>query len=244
MTEAPPPSPPLAPADLSRAALTAGLRACLPRAGGVIVYGIAMGVAADAAGLSLFEAVLFSGLVNAGAAQFAALQIWTADAALLTLAATVATMNARYLLMGATLRPLYIGLPPAFSYATLFVLYDNNWALAMQEERDGSRPIAFFLGAGLLLWSLWMVGTISGHLFGQVLGDARRYGLDFTLLAFFAVLAATFARRGLDLVPVAAAIAVAIAFHMLQFGPWYIVAGAVTGCLVAAIHHSDEAPAR
>lgn len=216
------------------------MRACLPRAGGVIVYGIAIGVAANAAGLSLLEATLFSGLVNAGAAQFAALQIWTADVALLMLAATVATMNARYLLMGATLRPLFIGLPPSFSYASLFVLYDNNWALAIEEDRNGSRPIAFFLGGGLLLWSLWIVGTVSGHLFGQILGDARRYGLDFTLLAFFAVLATLFARRGIDPIPVAAAIAMAIAFHLVGLGAWYIVAGAITGCIVAGLRHSEH----
>ncbi|MFM1814673.1 MAG: hypothetical protein RLZ98_1368 [Pseudomonadota bacterium] len=227
--------------QLTRANLLAGASACMPRAGGVIVYGIAMGVAADAAGLSLPEALLFSGLVNAGAAQFAALQIWTADVALLTMALAVATMNARYLLLGAALRPLYVGLPPAFSYGSLFVLYDNNWALAIQEDREGSRPIAFFLGAGMLLWSIWMVGTTTGHIFGQLLGDARRYGLDFTLLAFFSVLAATFARHMKDAIPVVAAIAVAVGSHFAGIGPWYILAGAIAGCTVAALRHSDEA---
>lgn len=227
-----------APAPMNRRDLLAGAAAGLPRVGGVLVYGIAMGVATSAAGLTLLEASLFSALVNAGAAQFAALQIWPADITLLTLAITVATMNARYLLLGAALRPLFDGRSPVFSYASLFILYDNNWALAIQEDRNGTRPVAFFLGAGLMLWSLWMVGTITGHMFGQILGDARRYGLDFALLAFFSTLAAIFARNTTDVLPIVAAIAVAIMFFKLDSGPWYIVAGAITGCIAAAVRHT------
>src|SRR5690606_3472175 len=88
----------------------AGARACVPVAISVAAYGLVWGVLARGAGLSLLEVVLMSGLVFAGAAQFVALDLWSATPASLPIGALVLAafiVNLRYLLLTATLRPLY-----------------------------------------------------------------------------------------------------------------------------------------
>jgi 4-azaleucine resistance transporter AzlC len=214
-----------------------GAQGVLVRVGGIVVYGIAFGVAASAAGLSFAEATLMSALVNAGAAQFAALQVWGDPVPLAAAAFAALTMNARFILLGAALRPMFAGASPAFAYGALFFLYDGNWALALEHERRQQPAAAVFFGAGLFIYCAWVGSTAMGHAFGQLIADPKRYGLDFTVVAFFATMAAGFWRGRGDIVPVLAAIIGAVAADRFLGGSWHIVVGAIAGCLAAAIAH-------
>jgi predicted branched-subunit amino acid permease len=71
----------------------------------------------------------------------------------------------------------------------------------------------------------------AGQLFGLIIGDPRRYGVDFMLAAFFATLAVGFFRAHRGVTPLVVAIAVAIAVEKLVPGPWYLFAGAVAGSI-------------
>src|SRR5690606_25888476 len=71
----------------------------------VIVFGAAFGLAATQAGLDGSFIVMMSMAVFAGAAQFAALELWGDNVAIFTMVITVFAINARHLLMGATLYP-------------------------------------------------------------------------------------------------------------------------------------------
>ena len=64
----------------------------------------------------------------------------------------------------------------------------------------------------------WIGSTVVGHLFGQVLGDPRRFGIDFLLAAFFAVMAVGFFRAARSIAPLVVAIAVAIVVQKLVAG--------------------------
>lgn len=72
----------------------------------VVAFGLAFGVAAIQHGLSSWETLLMSSLVFAGTAQFAALELWGPTIPLTALIATTFAINARHLLMGASLLPL------------------------------------------------------------------------------------------------------------------------------------------
>ena len=59
----------------------------------------------------------------------------------------------------------------------LAIFGDANWSLQMREISDGRRPDAgFLLGSGLVMILPWTASTVVGHLFGQILGDPRRFG--------------------------------------------------------------------
>ena len=90
---------------LTRRLVWAGFREMLPIALFVLVFGAAFGLASLQQGLNTPWAVLMSSAVFAGAAQFAVLDLWGPQVPLLPLALTVFAINARHLLMGATLYP-------------------------------------------------------------------------------------------------------------------------------------------
>jgi predicted branched-subunit amino acid permease len=88
-----------------RAGIVAGFRTCLPVAVGVGGYGIAFGVLARQAGLSVSEATLMSGLVPAGASQLIAVELWDAPLPVLAIVVTTLVVNVRYVLMSAAFSP-------------------------------------------------------------------------------------------------------------------------------------------
>lgn len=207
----------------------------------VIFYGLAFGVLANAAGISALEAALLSGLVNAGGAQMASLQAWGDPLPVLAVVLTTAAMNARYLLLGAALRPWWGGLPGWQSYGSLFVLGDGNWAMALREKAAGRDDAAFLAGVGCMAWFAWVGGTLAGHLFGALLGDPSRFGLDFMLGAFFAALAVTFFRSRASALPLLVGVGSAVVIERLVPGPWYILAGALAGSLAGGLAHGRKA---
>jgi 4-azaleucine resistance transporter AzlC len=219
----------------------AGLIGGLILTPGVTLFGAAVGVIASAAGLSVAEAVLMSGWVFSGSAQMATLQAWSDPLPLLAVCLTTLAMNARYLLLGAALRPWFAGLPAYQSYTSLFVLGDGNWALALRERAEGRDDAAYLAGSGALLWFVWAAATAAGSVFGQILGDPKRFGVDFMLAAFFATMAVAFFRQARGILPLIVGVVAAIIVERLVAGPWYILAGALAGSLAGAIRHDDPA---
>ncbi|ENO88501.1 AzlC family ABC transporter permease [Thauera linaloolentis] len=156
----------------------------------VLVFGAAFGLAAMQSGLDAAWVVLMSTLVFAGAAQFAVLDLWGAQVPIVALALTVFAINARHLLMGATLYPWLRQLPPARRYGVMVLASDANWALAMQAFGRGQPGLGMLLGGGLALWLFWVLGTWLGTQIGDVIADARRWGLDMVMGCFLLAMVA------------------------------------------------------
>jgi predicted branched-subunit amino acid permease len=221
--------------------VTSGAVKSLVLAPSVAAFGLAVGVLAAGKGLTTLEVALMSIWVNAGSAQMASLQIWANPIPVLTLVLTVLAMNARYILLGAALRPHFGALPWWQMYPTLFVMGDGNWGLTLHEINAQRRDAGFLLGSGLLTFAVWLVAVVIGQLFGLVLGDPRRYGIDFLLAAFFATLSVGFFRAHRGIAALVVAIMVAAVVQKLLPGPWYIFAGALAGSLAGAARHVDQA---
>jgi predicted branched-subunit amino acid permease len=218
----------------------AGAKAAAVLSPAMIVFGCTFGMIAATTGLSLSEAALMSALVCAGTAQFAALQIWSDPASWVAVGAASLAMNSRYILLGATLRRWFSGLSVWKAYASLYFLYDGNWATATRDHAAGKMDAAHLIGGGLFMCGMWVAATIVGHKFGGLFGDPKRYGLDFVITAFFATMALGFWRGRSDLAPIVAAVLAAVAVDRLVPGPWYILAGAVAGCALAAIRFAPS----
>ncbi|ERB63844.1 hypothetical protein N779_18515 [Vibrio coralliilyticus OCN008] len=82
-----------------------GFISLLPISIFVVVFGTAFGLAAVQVGLSESSSLWMSTLVFAGASQFGALDLWGTHVPVFPLAITVFAINARHLLIGATLYP-------------------------------------------------------------------------------------------------------------------------------------------
>ncbi|MCC7273304.1 MAG: AzlC family ABC transporter permease [Alphaproteobacteria bacterium] len=228
-------------ATFTSAGLRRGARRCLALAAASFVYGIGFGVMADHAGLALGEAVAMSALVYAGASQVVALGMWDDPIPFLAVWLAAIAVNARYLLLGAALRPWLAGLGPGRAYLTLGLISDGTWALALRERAASGRDAAFLVGGGLALWVAWVGSTGLGHALGAVLGAPSALGLDFLLPAFCATIAIALWRGRGDLGPLLAGGGTALAVAALIDGPWYVVAGGAAGCLAAAAGATHDA---
>src|SRR5689334_3083048 len=138
-------------ATWSRAGFAEGVRLALPVMPGMVMFGMAFGALAAQKGLSLLEAALMSAVVYAGASQFVALEMWPDIATLGGIAAialVTATVNMRFILMTAALRPWFRDLPSSQSYPALFTVTDPGWLIAMDYHARGGRDAGFLVGGG------------------------------------------------------------------------------------------------
>lgn len=150
----------------------------------VAVFGVAFGLAASQKGLDQMTATMMSLLVFAGYAQFAALELWTSYIPVITLIVTVFAINARHLLMGATLYPWLRSLTPAKRYGIMIVASDANWAMSIQAFSRGKAGLGLLFGGGLALWFFWVVGTLVGLYFENAIQEPKSYGLDMVMGCF------------------------------------------------------------
>ncbi|MBN9333636.1 AzlC family ABC transporter permease [Devosia sp.] len=215
----------------------AGVRACLPVAISIAAYGLVWGVLARGAGLSVLEVMMMSALVFAGSAQFVALDLWTATPAALPIGALVLAaliINLRYLLLTATLRPLYSDKSRVRGALSMYLVTDENWAMTVAAMSRGQGSAAFLMGGGVLAWLAWMCTNLIGYGLGSAIDDPTRWGLDFAFTATFLALLLGMWKGRSDLIPWLVAALAAIVTSRLIDGSWHILVGGIVGSLVGA----------
>ncbi|MBB4039304.1 4-azaleucine resistance transporter AzlC [Microvirga flocculans] len=209
-----------------------GLRDIAPVAVAAIPIGLLFGAVAVAKGMSPLEVTLMSALVFAGGAQFAAIETWVHPAPIAALAFATLLINARHVLMGASLTPK-VRLSRAQTLLAYFFLTDEAWALS--ERRALERPVtgAYWAAMAAVLWANWTLAGTFGAILGSFLGDPERIGADFAFTALFIGLVAGFGRSRVTLVTVAVSAAVAALVHRFIGAPWHVASGALAGIAAA-----------
>lgn len=162
-----------------------GVRAGVPFAVAGGMLAVSFGVVAQEAGLSALAAIVMSGIVFAGSAQFAAVAIIAQGGTAGAAVAAAALVNSRFLPMGVALGPSLRG-GAASRAAQGQAVVDASWALA--SRNDGSFDRGLLFGSSALQYLAWTSGTVAGAIWGQQLGDPQRLGLDAIYPAFFLAL--------------------------------------------------------
>ena len=209
-----------------------GVRLALPVMPGMVMFGAAFGALAAQKGLSLLEATLMSAVVYAGASQFVAVEMWSEIGSFIGIAVlglVTATVNMRFILMSAALRPWLGKMPTWQSYPALFTVTDPGWLIAMDYNAKGGRDVAILVGGGLAFWLLWVASTVPGYLPGALVSDQKAFGLDVIMPAFFAAMLVPLWRGARLAIPWVIAGGVALLVAALVPGWWFIIAGSVAG---------------
>ncbi len=225
-----------------RREIRAGLRDIAPIAVAAVPIGLLFGALAAAKGLSPLEIALMSGLVFAGGAQFAVTEAWFHPAPIAALTFATLLINARHVLMGASLSPkLKLSRPQQL--LAMYFLTDESWALS--ERRALERPItgAYWAAMALVLWLNWTISSTVGAVLGSFMGDPERIGADFAFTALFIGLMAGFGRSRVTLVTVAVSAVVAALVHHFIGAPWHVASGALAGIVAAYLAAPKEAQA-
>ena len=163
-----------------RREVRAGLRDIAPIVVAAVPISLLFGAVAAAKGLSPLEVTVMSALVFAGGAQFAAIETWIHPAPILTLAFATLLINARHVLMGASLSPK-VRMSRIQKFLAFFFLTDEAWALS--ERRAMDRPVtgAYWAVMGIVLWANWTLFSGLGAFLGSFLGDPERHRRGFRL---------------------------------------------------------------
>jgi 4-azaleucine resistance transporter AzlC len=226
-----------APAPRPWSGFLLGMRLFLPVAVSIASYGVVWGVLAGQAGLTPLEVLAMSGLVYAGSSQFVAITMWSpAGLPIASIIIATAIVNLRMLLMSATLRPQFEGVPRWRALLAMFLVSDEVWAISMGQHAKGGGGAGFMLGAGVLAWLAWVGSTLAGRMLGAVIDDPAAYGLDFAFTATFLALLFSLWKGRADLVPWLAGGAIAIAVAATVPGTWSIIAGGLGGSFIGTLH--------
>ncbi len=220
----------------ARRNLYLGALANVPLAVSAVTYGGVLGVLSAQKGVSWAEMSAMNILMFAGSAQFVMVDMWQAPLSVTAVAMAVFIINLRYLLIGASLQPIFAGQPLWRKALFMHLVADENWAVTMARHRKSGASPYFLLGGGLLLLCAWSLGTLSGNLLGSFINRPETYALDFAFVAVFAALTLSLWRgKRDDCLPWIVAALLALAGERLLPGKWYIVLGGVGGALAAAI---------
>jgi predicted branched-subunit amino acid permease len=178
-------------------------------------YALSFGAISITAGLSLAQTCALSILMFTGASQFAFVGIVGAGGSAWAGAATAALLGTRNALYGLRLSSL-LGVAGLRRVAASHFVIDETTAMAIARDTPAASRFAFW-ATGVILFTLWNLGTLIGALATQVLPDPKALGLDAAPPAAFLALVAP-RLRGREPVAIAVGAAV-VALSVLQFVP-------------------------
>jgi 4-azaleucine resistance transporter AzlC len=166
-----------------------GVRAALPLAIAPLLFGMSFGLLAVDAGLGSPGAVVMSATPFAGSAQFAAASILESGGGEAAAIVAALLLNARYVPLSLAVASIFPGSRRRRALESQLIV-DESWALA---GRSGRFEYGVLIGAGILLYVLWVGGTALGTVIGDLL-DPEAIGLDAAFPALFLALLAPYLR--------------------------------------------------
>jgi predicted branched-subunit amino acid permease len=166
--------------------------------------------------------------------------MWTPPLPVVEITMAVLAINLRYLLIGASLNPVFVGTILKEKLLMMHLVSDENWAVTMAAHRRGEASPFFLLGGGVCICAFWCMGTLLGHGLGVVIERPEAYALDFAFIAVFTALTVSMWRGRQEVLPWLVAAVCAVAAEKLLPGKWYIIIGGVAGALVPAILSGGE----
>ncbi len=192
-----------------------GAKAILPLSPGVIPFGMFMGVTTTSTGLSFVETMIFNFPTFAGASQLAAIDLYLKDTPLIIIFLTCLIINMRFSIYSFSLAPYLNHLPMRVKLILAYFIYDQAFGVTIKDLEDEvhTSPTSFFVGAGIVGWSIWQFGTILGVLIGNII--PKGLNIDFSIpLIFMAMLIPLIRNRKMLLVAIFSSITSLIFFHL------------------------------
>ena len=119
--------------------------------------------------------------IYAGSMQYAAIELLSGGAGLITMALTTFIVNARHLFYGISMIDKYRDTGRIKPYL-IFSLTDETYSLVCSEENESSRT--YYLLISLLNHIYWVTGSVAGAGVGSAFNFAPK-GIDFALTALF-----------------------------------------------------------
>lgn len=209
-------------------------------AAAVLLFGVAYGADAVAAGGGLLRPVLTSLFVQGGASQIASEGILRAHGSPLIAIVVGMSLNLRFMALALLIAPEL----PATGIRRLVSIYlisDIPVGLALAAPRGRARS-RVYLEVGVLAASAWVVGTLIGTLAGTVF-DVTALGADGAIAAAFVALAFGNIRNGRAVVIALVSFGVTVALMTEVEAGFAVLGGAAAALVVEAFTRPASHPA-
>ncbi len=158
-------------------------------AAAVGVVGIAFGVLARTAGLTVGQACVMSLCVFTGASQFAAVAVISGGGSGVAALGSAVLLAVRNALYGPLVHRWLLAERPSTRVLLAQIVIDESAGVgAAQPDVESSRHS--FVAAGLGVYVAWNLGTLLGALVGDVVGSVEAWGLDAAFPSVFIALLA------------------------------------------------------
>lgn len=164
---------------------TSGLKDGTPIVIGYIPLGLAFGVIATNSGLKIWQIFLMSLTIFSGSGQYIAVGMLAVGAPVLAILITTAFINSRYLLLSASLSPYVKKLPPWMLAFLSHGITDEVYGVSINHFKENEAAGSYLFGVALSAHISWILSTSIGALMGNILGDIKKYGINFALTAMF-----------------------------------------------------------
>lgn len=212
----------------TKAAFWQGARDGAPFLLVIVPFSVLFGVLATEAGLNLVEAMAFSIVVFAGAAQFTALQLMVDDVPTAIVLISSLAVNLRVAMYSASLTPFIGGAPFWQRAIAAYFIVDQTYACSIakyEAEPDLTIPqrIAYFFGVVAPTCSAWYTFTLVGALVGGQIPP--EFALDFALPIAFLALITPMLRTGAHVAAAIVAIVMSLVCAAVPYNLGLIIAG-------------------
>jgi len=166
----------------------AGVRTGFPIFLGYLPIGIAFGILACNYGFTPLQAILASALILSGSGQFVALATLALSGSIVASVIACTVVNLRYALFAVTLSPHLQGLKMRTLAWLGFTITDETFAFNSAAIRELKANPHSMMGVGTIAWLGWILGTATGTVGAQFLGDLSAFGIHFAIAAMYAAL--------------------------------------------------------
>lgn len=213
-----------------------GVKKSIPVILGYIPIGISYGILALQTNLSPYLIVGMSIFVFAGSSQLIAVNMLSAQAAIIPIIMTTFLVNLRHILMSASLSLYFQNTPHKLLPFIGFVITDESFALGntLLEEENENEGL-FFLSMGLSAYLGWVLSSLAGVLIGRFILNFEIMVIDFVLPAMFIILLIMQIKERIDILVSIIAAVLSIIFYFIFPGNWNIIIATITAAVAGVI---------
>ena len=192
-------------------------------------FALLFGVVGTEAGLAFGQTFLFSLLVIAGAAQFAALQLMIEDAAIVMVILAAVAVNLRMAMYSASLVP-YLGAAPMWQRVLIaYMNFDQTYVASITKyeavpDLTIAQRVAYFFGVASPIVPTWVGSTVIGIVAGSAIPP--EYALDFIVPIMFLAMVGPLLKTKAHVAATVTSVVVALALASLPSGMGLLIAAA------------------